>query len=101
LCTLLDPLCEEEGRFELLLPVREDEVADIELRRLPAARCAAAAVTSLSQLTAALDALFDWLDRRGERAAEPPLLQLAPGDSAAPALVLWPFALRSAMETSA
>jgi DNA-binding transcriptional MerR regulator len=92
LCALLDPLSEEEGRFELLLPATAGAAEDTALRALPAARCAALSLTTLTQLTAALDAAFDWLDRHGERAAGPPLLQLADGDSAAPVQVLWPFA---------
>lgn len=96
LCALLDPLSQEEGRFELLLPAAAGAAKGMALRTLPAARCAALSVTTLSQLTAALDAAFDWLDRHGERAAGPPLLQLAEGDSAAPMRVLWPFTLSNA-----
>jgi DNA-binding transcriptional MerR regulator len=100
-CALLDPLSADDGRIELLLPL--DPAADASneaaVRTLRAARCAVLPIRSLTDLTAALDAAFDWLDRHGERAAAPPLLRLADGDAAAPVEVLWPYAFIDSMET--
>lgn len=81
-CALVDPLSDDDGRLELLVPITPAAPLpnDLTLRRLPAAACAAITApvrhSHASELTGALDALFDWLDRHGCRAIEPPLVTI-------------------------
>ncbi|HKE93759.1 MAG TPA: MerR family transcriptional regulator [Povalibacter sp.] len=82
-CALLDPLTDEEGTVELLVPVVLPPTtlpAGITARPLPASRCATVTIradmTSVLQLHATLDAMFDWFDRRGYRAVDTPLVKL-------------------------
>jgi DNA-binding transcriptional MerR regulator len=82
-CSLIDPLCDEEGRLEVLVPIEAPEAlpAGVCVRHLPAAPCVSMIVetrhTHASDLTAAFDALFDWFDRRGHRAIDAPLVSIA------------------------
>ncbi len=82
-CSLIDPLSDEEGRLEVVIPVVAPETltTGISIRQLAAAQCTAMIVearhTHASDLTAALDALFDWFDRRAHRAIEPPQVSFA------------------------
>jgi DNA-binding transcriptional MerR regulator len=86
-CRLVDPLTDEEARLELLLKVEASLTCsdEITLRRLPAASCAVIATGSSSlqacDLSAPLDAIFDWFDRRGHRALDAPWLARVSPDS--------------------
>lgn len=81
-CSLVDPLSDDEGRLEVVAPIDAPHriPEDVTLRQLPAAACAVIALharrTHASDLAGALDALFDWFDRRGRRAIEPPLVTI-------------------------
>jgi DNA-binding transcriptional MerR regulator len=96
-CSLIDPLSDEEGRLEVLVPVETPAAlpAGVSVRRLPAAPCAAVVVetrhTHASDLTAAFDALFDWFDRRGHRAIDAPLVSIDAHEAGLRTEVLWAF----------
>src|SRR4030095_10500360 len=81
-CALIDPLSDDEGRLEVVIPVQTPSriPQGITLRQLPAATCATIAAdvrhAHASELAGALDALFDWFDRRGHRALESPLVSI-------------------------
>ena len=99
LCVLVDPISEEEGRFEMALPV-DPSSADInsDRRELPAANCAVWTSefvdTGALEVTGALDALFDWLDRRGLRAIEPPAISFVARGVGHSAEISWANASR-------
>src|SRR5262249_28076226 len=65
-CALIDPLSDDEGRLEAIVPVTTPAriPQGLTLRQLPAATCAAIATSArhahVSELAGALDALFDW-----------------------------------------
>lgn len=77
-CSLLDPLSDEEGRLELLLPIPDSAMlpGGIAVRRRPETDRAVIVVefapTDAVDLTAGIDTLFDWFDRHGHHALEPP-----------------------------
>lgn len=79
-CVLVDPLSDEDARLELLVPLVGDAAiqAGLTVRQLPATEVATLSISpvspQLSELTSALDALFDWFDRRGCHVTEPPSL---------------------------
>jgi DNA-binding transcriptional MerR regulator len=81
-CALIDPLSDEDGRLEVVIPVKAPASIPrgIMLRQLPAASCAAIATSvrhaHASELAGALDALFDWFDRRGYQAIESPIVAI-------------------------
>jgi DNA-binding transcriptional MerR regulator len=81
-CALLDPLSDDDGRLEVVIPVHTPAriPRGITLRQLPAASCAVIATSArnahASELAGALDALFDWFDRRGCHAVEAPLVTI-------------------------
>jgi DNA-binding transcriptional MerR regulator len=81
-CALIDPLSDEDGRLEVVAPVTTPTSIPrgITLRQLPAASCAVIATNVRSahaaELAGALDALFDWFDRRGCHAVEAPLVSI-------------------------
>jgi DNA-binding transcriptional MerR regulator len=82
LCSLIDPLSDDEGRLEVVIPISlPAQVPNgLTLRMLPAAPCAVVATkarnTHAWDLAAALDVLFDWFDRRAYRAIESPLVSV-------------------------
>lgn len=82
-CVLVDPLSEDEARLEVVTPVvPPSEIAHgITLRHWSPAVCAAVSSESrtshASDLTATLDAMFDWFDQQGHRAIEPPSVAIA------------------------
>jgi len=96
-CSLVDPLSDEEGRLEIVIPIETPrEVPEgIAIRQLAAAPCAAIAIearhTHASDLTAALDALFDWFDRRGHRAIDAPLVSIDARDGALRTELMWAY----------
>jgi hypothetical protein len=98
-CALIDPVSDEEGRLEVLLPLATPSVVPegVTLRHMPAAACAVCSASTsdahASEFTAALDALFDWFDRRGYRAMEVPLASIAMRDAGLQAQILWAYEL--------
>lgn len=81
-CALIDPLSDDEGRLEVVIPVATPARTPqgVTLRQLPVASCAVIAPGArqahASELAGALDALFDWFDRRGCHAIEAPLVSI-------------------------
>jgi DNA-binding transcriptional MerR regulator len=96
-CSLIDPLSDEEGRLEIVLPIETPRAVPegIAIRQLSAAPCAAMVIearhTHASDLTAALDALFDWFDRRGHRAIEAPLVAIDARDGGLRTEITWAY----------
>ena len=96
-CSLIDPLSDEEGRLEIVIPVEAPSKlpVGISIRQLPAAPCAAIIVEArhshASDLKAALDALFDWFDRRGHRAIDAPLVSIDAHESGLRTEVMWAY----------
>jgi DNA-binding transcriptional MerR regulator len=79
-CRLLDPLSDDEGRLEAIVAVAAPTrlLSGLSLRELPAATCATIVVEGrhAADLAGALDALFDWFDRRGLSALDVPLVSI-------------------------
>jgi DNA-binding transcriptional MerR regulator len=96
-CSLLDPLTNEVGRLELLIPVVVPKgvlVPGVTLKEIPAQRYAAIKPQRCGhamEFTSAVDALFDWFDRGGYHAIDCPLVSFSSGDDAVDALVKWAF----------
>jgi hypothetical protein len=67
----------------------------ITLRQLPAATCAVIATSvrhaHASELAGALDALFDWFDRRGCRAIDSPLVSIGTDAAGLRTEIIWAF----------
>jgi DNA-binding transcriptional MerR regulator len=96
-CALVDPLSDDEGRLEVVVPVTTpDRIPQgITLRQLPAASCAAIGASvrpaHASELAGALDALFDWFDRRGYHAIEAPLVSIGTDAAGLHTEIVWAF----------
>ena len=96
-CSLVDPLSDEEGRLEVMLPVAAPDrlLAGISVRQLAAAPCAAMVVEArhahASDLTAALDALFDWFDRRAHRAIDAPQVSFSATNTGLHTEIMWAY----------
>lgn len=96
-CALIDPLSDEEGRLEIVIPVKTpDRIPQgITVRQLPAASCAVIATSvrhaHASELAGALDALFDWFDRRGYHAIEAPLVSIGTDLAGLHTEIVWAF----------
>ena len=96
-CALLDPLSDDEGRLEVVIPVKTPAriPQGITLRQLPAASCAAIGTSvrqaHASELAGALDALFDWFDRRGYHAIEAPLVSIGADAAGLHTEIVWAF----------
>ena len=96
-CALIDPLSDEEGRLEVVIPVTTPAriPRGITLRQLPNASCAAIGATvrhaHVSELAGAVDALFDWFDRRGYHAIEAPLVSIGVDSSGLHTQIVWAF----------
>jgi DNA-binding transcriptional MerR regulator len=102
-CALIDPVSDEDGRLEIILPLAAASAVPegVTLRHMPAATCAVCSASTsehASEFTAALDALFDWFDRRGYRAIEAPLAAIAVRDAGLYAQILWAYELNPPME---
>jgi DNA-binding transcriptional MerR regulator len=96
-CSLIDPLSDDEGRLEVLVPVRlSTRVPNgITVRMLPPT-LGAVVVTSgrnahATDVAAALDVLFDWFDRRGCRALDAPSLSIENENARLRTEVTWAF----------
>ena len=96
-CALIDPLSDDEGRLEVIIPVPTPAriPQGITLRQLPAATCASIATSvrhaHASELAGALDALFDWFDRHGHRAIESPLVSIRTDTAGLHTQIAWAF----------
>ena len=96
-CALLDPLTEEEGRLELLVPIAMSDVASpraVTTRRIAPGPYVFVASTRSHHpdgFMAAIDALFDWFDRHGHLAVDAPLVALVRDDHAVTATVQWAY----------
>jgi DNA-binding transcriptional MerR regulator len=96
-CALVDPLSDDEGRLEVVIPVQTPTriPGGITLRQLPAATCAVIATSvrhaHASELAGALDALFDWFDRRGCRAIDSPLVSIGTDAAGLRTEIIWAF----------
>lgn len=96
-CALIDPLSDDEGRLEVVIPVSTPAriPRGITLRQLPAASCAAIGASvrhaHASELAGAVDALFDWFDRRGYRAVEAPLVSISTDAAGLHTEIVWAF----------
>ena len=90
-------LSDEEGRLEIVIPVETPAriPQGITLRQLPAASCAAITTSvrhaHASELAGALDALFDWFDRRGCRAIDSPLVSIGTDAAGLHTEITWAF----------
>jgi DNA-binding transcriptional MerR regulator len=95
MCLLVDPVSDEEGRVELAVPILEAaEISGATVRVLPASNCAVwsqALDVEALDLTAVLDALFDWLDRRGLRSSAAPAFRLSAEDQRRIAEISWDY----------
>lgn len=96
-CVLVDPLSDEDSRLEVLLPIAMPTAmpSGVTVRQLSAATRATYVINSpdgrLPDLTAALDALFDWFDRRGCHVTEPPSVSLGSGGGTLRTMVSWTY----------
>ena len=96
-CALMDPLSDDEGRLEVVIPIPAPAriPQGITLRTLPAASCAVIAANvrhaHASELAGALDALFDWFDRRGYRALDAPLVAIGTDAAGLRTEITWAF----------
>lgn len=96
-CSLVDPLSEDEGRLEVLVPTITPAglPQGATLRQWPSAECAALVSQTrsshASDLTAALDAMFDWFDRHGYRASEPPSVAIGSDPTGLRTDILWAY----------
>ena len=96
-CALIDPLSDDEGRLEVVIPVQTPAriPQGITLRQMPAASCAVIATTvrhaHASELAGAIDALFDWFDRRGCRAIDAPLVSIGTDAAGLRTEITWAF----------
>jgi DNA-binding transcriptional MerR regulator len=96
-CALIDPLSDDEGRLEVVIPIGTPTriPQGITLRQLPAAPCAAIGASvrrvHASELAGALDALFDWFDRRGYHAIEAPLVSVGADAAGLHTEIVWAF----------
>jgi DNA-binding transcriptional MerR regulator len=96
-CALIDPLSDDDGRLEVVIPVQAPARIPhgITLRQLPGASCAVIATAvrhaHASELAGALDALFDWFDRRGCRAIDAPLVAIGSDVAGLRTEITWAF----------
>lgn len=96
-CALIDPLSDDDSRLEVVISVETPTriPQGITLRQLPATMCAAIATNvrhaHASELAGALDALFDWFDRRGCRALDAPLVSVGTDATGLRTEITWAF----------
>jgi DNA-binding transcriptional MerR regulator len=97
-CSLIDPLSDEEARLEVAIPVEMlgQMPAGMSFRRLEAGPHAVLILDTrsvhASDLTAGLDALFDWFDRRGYRAIDAPLVSIEARSAGLHTEIAWAYA---------
>jgi DNA-binding transcriptional MerR regulator len=95
-CSLSEPLSDEEGRLEMVIPVAMTGPvpAGITARSWPACTCATVVLDSRDRHAAdlsGLDALFDWLDRSGYRATRAPLIGIRTTEAGLRTEAMWAF----------
>jgi DNA-binding transcriptional MerR regulator len=95
-CALIEPLTEEEGPVELLLPLGnagESRATGITTRLLPRLSYAAVRIPDADPgtITAALDGIFDWFDRQAATAIGPPQVGLNNAGNTLQPVVRWAF----------
>ena len=96
-CLLLDPLSDEEGRLEWLVSLQDHPTppSNITVRQRPTCNCAAVVVEFSAaepvDLTAGIDTLFDWFDRRGHRVLEPPAVIFETRTAGIKAEISWAY----------
>ncbi|MBI3900114.1 MAG: MerR family transcriptional regulator [Gammaproteobacteria bacterium] len=96
-CVLIDPISDDEGRLEAAIPIMTPVTMPngIATRQLPARDAAFIGVqftdAATLDLTASLDTLFDWFDRRGYRAVEPPAVSFITNDHGSRAEITWAY----------
>jgi DNA-binding transcriptional MerR regulator len=96
-CALIDPLSDDSGRMEVvvLLAGAAPAPEGVTVRRMPAGTCAVIAMSGAlhaSELTAAVDTLFDWFDRHGHRAVDAPWVETHSAGRGLDTQVAWMFA---------
>jgi DNA-binding transcriptional MerR regulator len=85
-CALRDPLTEEVGTLEVIAPIElgQTRTGNIPARDIAGSPCATLTMkdrtTHSSDLSGALDAMFDWFDRRGFQALGSPWVRIDRGD---------------------
>jgi DNA-binding transcriptional MerR regulator len=93
-CRMLDPLTDDEGRLEVVVPVAVAPGV-IPCQELAAQTCAVLDIDVLhvhaTDFTAALDTLFDWFDRRGYRAVDVPLVAFDERGAQLQTQIRWAF----------
>jgi DNA-binding transcriptional MerR regulator len=92
-CALVEPLSDDEARFEAWIPANSEAPSTRGSRWLPKAPCVECDVdgahASGVDITGALDGLFDWLDRAGFRAIEPPAVEFS--TTMLPSKISWAY----------
>lgn len=95
-CSLIEPLTEEEGPLELLLPISNaglPQATGITTRLLPPLSYAAVRIPDVDPgtITAALDGIFDWFDRQGAIAVASPQVAMTEAGNTLQPIVRWAF----------
>lgn len=96
-CVLVDPLSDEDSRLEVLLPIAMPHAmpSGVTVRQFSSASRATYVINSadgqLPDVTAALDALFDWFDRHGCHVTEPPSVSFGSADGTLRTVVSWTY----------
>jgi DNA-binding transcriptional MerR regulator len=95
-CALLDPLSDDDGRFEAHLPIEASTTPPgVSLKDWPQADCATITLgnrsSHASDVLGALDALFDWFDREGCHAVDAPQLAIAERGNGLETEILWAY----------
>lgn len=94
---LVEPLADEEGRVELMIPIHVDGDSNLQgvtTRHIPPRRYAVVVATAadlLAGLSACVDTLFDWFDKKGVLAVGYPEVVLAADREDSSAAVRWAF----------
>ena len=94
---LVEPLTDDEGRVELMIPVdvgSDSNLQGVTTRHIPQRRYAAVAAAptdTLGGFSACVDILFDWFDRKGVLATGYPEVLLAADKEEITASVRWAF----------
>ena len=102
LCALVEPLAEEDGPIELLVPLgaMPEGPVGITTRHLPAqsyASIRAEPTVLMNDIPAYTDALFDWFDRHSKHAQGQPEIVLAPDGGGLSVSLRWAFSSRQSL----
>lgn len=94
---LVEPLTDEEGRIELLIPIEvaaDSNLQGVTVRHVPRRRYVLATATPAAfgdGFSSCIDALFDWFDRRGMQAVGYPEVVLVAAEQDLSATIRWAF----------